>query len=1157
MIAKRLCLNMIVTNEMANLERCLAAVAGHIACWVICDTGSSDGTQDFITAYFASRALPGELHSTPFVDFAQTRNIALSFAETAALDYDYMLLVNADMELVVEDTRFRERLPAPAYLLRERDQSGRDCWRARLVRRDAGARFSGATHEYLDVPGGMERVGGAWFRDHGSGSSRADKVKRDIGLLLEALQQDPENARSWFYLAQSFRDDGQAEKAIVAYAKRAEMGGSPEERWRARLELARCLRLLGDEAGFVRQAVTAFDQRPQRAEPLYDLATFYRQRGMHDLSLAAAESGLAIPYPSEDTLTLEEFACTTGLLEEYSIAAYYSRDPVRKQRGHAVCNRLALDRDIPASSRDLARRNLFFYGEPAHSLMPSFASEPFGFAVPDRYLASNLSVARWGEDIVGLQHCVNSTSMADQQRQTDNDEPERTRELLLRLGHGLDIRSCAEILLPGDLPPPGLPAVLAFEDMRPFAWGGRLWCLAGARDLSPERRREQVLCRIDDALPGSARLCDWRVLRSPKGEAHERNWMPQVDVARNQLRFVSLCDPTTVLDEHATVIDESTPAIAADHFRGGSQLIPFDEGWLTLIHETETWDRGEQRCLHRFVWFDEATRLARLTRTFFFHDGASAEYAAGLAWHPDSERLLLSYSVKDRACWIGAVDASEVRRLLEDADQLQAATLRKELASTSSSLDVIRGFVLPSQDRGSGPVAAELGSDETAVPAMASETARNADLATLDAAPPIAIVSRDAAASGFGDSVPQNVGMSSRPQRPSPWSRRLRFHILGIPHTASNRNYIACAYTQKVVKLCRMLKERGHTVIHYGNEASEVSCDEQVNVTTQDDLARAYGFEEWKTNMFRFDTNDHAYQTFYKNSIREIARRKRNNEFLLCMWGGGHRPVADAHSDMIVVEPGIGYARGHFAKFMVFESYAMYHAHFGAKAVERADNLNSYAVVIPNFFNLDEFEFSPEKDDYFLYLGRVISGKGVHIVLQVAEQIKAKLIVAGQGRLEDIGYKETPVNVEFVGFADLELRKKLMSRAKGLFLPSQYIEPFGGVQIESLLSGTPTITSDWGAFAENNLHGITGYRCRTFDHFVWAAQNIGRIDPYVCRRWAEDNFSVGRVGEMYEEFFQSVMDIFTGKGWYEPHPDRANLDWLTRYYPNNPQPSQV
>ena len=82
---KTLCLNMIVKNEMANLERCLAAVADHIDCWVIGDTGSTDGTQDFIKSFFAARDIPGELHSFPFENFEQARNAALDCAYASPL----------------------------------------------------------------------------------------------------------------------------------------------------------------------------------------------------------------------------------------------------------------------------------------------------------------------------------------------------------------------------------------------------------------------------------------------------------------------------------------------------------------------------------------------------------------------------------------------------------------------------------------------------------------------------------------------------------------------------------------------------------------------------------------------------------------------------------------------------------------------------------------------------------------------------------------------------------------------------------------------------------------------------------------------------------------------------------------------------------------
>jgi len=350
-----------------------------------------------------------------------------------------------------------------------------------------------------------------------------------------------------------------------------------------------------------------------------------------------------------------------------------------------------------------------------------------------------------------------------------------------------------------------------------------------------------------------------------------------------------------------------------------------------------------------------------------------------------------------------------------------------------------------------------------------------------------------------------------------------------------------------------MLKSRGHTVIHYGHEDSRVDCDELVTVTRRYDLDKAYGDHDWrKKGPPTYYIDDHAYKTFYAKAIAALQTRKKPGDFLLCPFGGNHKPIADAHSDMIICESGIGYPDGGFAQFRVFESYSIMHAYLGQSRIKTYSNDMWYDVVIPNYFDMDDFEFSATKDDYFLYLGRLGPGKGTHIAVQIVEAVDGRLVVAGPGGFhggEPLTSRPVSEYTEVVGVVGPDERKRLLARAKATIAASLFLEPFCGVQIESMLSGTPVISSDWGAFAEYNLHGITGYRCRTFEHFIWAARNIHTIDPYACRTWAERNFSLERIADMYDEYFYSVSNIFSGKGWYQRNTTRTDLNWLYRFPP--------
>jgi glycosyltransferase involved in cell wall biosynthesis len=129
-----------------------------------------------------------------------------------------------------------------------------------------------------------------------------------------------------------------------------------------------------------------------------------------------------------------------------------------------------------------------------------------------------------------------------------------------------------------------------------------------------------------------------------------------------------------------------------------------------------------------------------------------------------------------------------------------------------------------------------------------------------------------------------------------------------------------------------------------------------------------------------------------------------------------------------------------------------------------------------------------------------------------------------------------------------EERADLLGNAKAVLIPTYYLEPFAGVNVEAQLCGTPVITSDWGVFPETVLHGLTGYRYRVFEEFCWAVNNVWRIKPETCHEWAKDNYSMERIGKMCEEYFQR-MNHLHDEGWYEPNEERTELKWLERYYP--------
>jgi hypothetical protein len=403
----------------------------------------------------------------------------------------------------------------------------------------------------------------------------------------------------------------------------------------------------------------AYHMRPRRAETLYDLAKYFRERGENHTSLLFSEAGMLLPRP-DDLLFVNDFVYHTGLKEEFSICANY--DEARRDRGAAVCNELALNRAGTAQSREMARSNMFWYLKPLSSYVPSFAPHRIAFDAPDGYVAMNPSVINEEGRPTVLVRTVNYTitpegayAILGADGGYSGSNPIRTRNYLVRLAGDLTVEESHEITPPA-MPEPKFDLVRGFEDSRLFKHAGRLWTTSTVRELTVEGWCEQVLWPVH--------VDNW-ILMAPDerlGRHHEKNWMPWVG-RNDDLCFVYRLG--TLLGFGGRIIAQHECDYATGHISGGSQVIEAEGVYLALVHEAGTIPgRPNRYYQHRFVIFEEDGRLARISPPFVFFD-RQIEFAAGLAYFPAKRQLLASFGVRDAEAWLAWMDLDEVLALIE------------------------------------------------------------------------------------------------------------------------------------------------------------------------------------------------------------------------------------------------------------------------------------------------------------------------------------------------------------------------------------------------------------------------------------------------------------------------------------------------------------
>jgi glycosyltransferase involved in cell wall biosynthesis len=346
-------LTMIVRNEAHVLERCLRSVRPLIDAYCIVDTGSSDGTQTLANELLAD--LPGRVHEVPWVDFGHNRTEALAFARAWG---DYSLMIDADVECVItarDLLTFKQSLDSDVYEVELQD--GDIVYRRPLLTSTyTEFRYRGVLHEYLEMPEWVSHGGiavGFHYRSHFDGARSKDPAKFDKDAQILASEFAAEHdqllsARYCFYLAQSYRDAGQPERALLAYAQRTQLGGWYEERFYAWLMCGRLRETLGhDYSVIIDNYLHAWDTYPMRAESLYSAARLSRAVGRLPSAYGFARTGLGIERPTT-ALFLEQSVYNWGLLAEVALSAH---SVGAHDEGRRACETLLHEQTVPDDIR--------------------------------------------------------------------------------------------------------------------------------------------------------------------------------------------------------------------------------------------------------------------------------------------------------------------------------------------------------------------------------------------------------------------------------------------------------------------------------------------------------------------------------------------------------------------------------------------------------------------------------------------------------------------------------------------------------------------------------------------------------------------------------------------------------------------------------------
>lgn len=329
------CVIMIKNEALVIKQTLQPLVDGGVQAFVVLDTGSDDNTVEMVQEFFAENNInQGHIIQQPFINFAASRNYALECAEKIFPNSGFLLMIDSEwyVEGVAELIQFcKEKYYThhDSFYIKLYIGNSQELVHNRVFRTKSHIRFGGAVHEAAIVRSSIKApapIAIKYAPSNNGYEKSQQRWHRDLKLLLQEHQEQPNNTRTLFYLAQTYASLGDWQNACDCYSKRSEMNGWPEEDWCTMYRLGQCYENLNNWPMALDCYLKAYHKRGSRAEPLVSIAQHYWNIKEFQNCYIFAKHACSIAYPKDDLLFVEKIKYDYHRYNLLSCSAWYVQD---------------------------------------------------------------------------------------------------------------------------------------------------------------------------------------------------------------------------------------------------------------------------------------------------------------------------------------------------------------------------------------------------------------------------------------------------------------------------------------------------------------------------------------------------------------------------------------------------------------------------------------------------------------------------------------------------------------------------------------------------------------------------------------------------------------------------------------------------------------